>query len=80
MSNRLILKERRGYPWGKVEATIRWRGGGFSKVWVDSQGRGEFSGTGHIDYVTVAGEKITDVYPKKVDGRTAIVVQSDRNH
>ena len=80
MANRLILKERRGYPWGKVEATIRWRGGGFSKVWVDSQGRGEFSGTGFIDHVIVAGENIHDVHPLKVDGRTSVVVQSNRNH
>ena len=80
MANRLILRDRRGYPWGNVTATIRWIGGGFSKAWVNSSGRGEFGGSGIIDYVEVAGEKIKDIDPSKVDGNTSVVVRSNKNH
>lgn len=78
MANRLILRDRRGYPWGKVEATIRWRGGGFSKAWVSESGRGEFGGSGYIDEIIVAGEKV-DFDPPKVDGRTTVFAQSNKN-
>jgi len=79
MANRLILKDGRGYPWGRVEATIRWRGGGFSKAWISESGRGEFGGSGYINEIVVAGEKVF-FEPSRVDGRTTVFAQSTKNH
>ena len=80
MANNLVLRERRGYPWGKVTATIFWVGGGQSKVWVDESGVGEFNlSSGVIEKIAVAGEIL---YPKPaiVNGNTQVLAKSDSNH
>lgn len=79
MPNLLVLEDRRNDPWGKVSARIIWEGGGQSEVWVGESGRGEFSGSGLIQYIKVAGEEIP-VTPRKVDGRTTIIAVSKYAH
>jgi len=80
MANRLILRERRGYPWGKLTATIFWVGGGQSSVWVDDSGVGEFHlSSGVIDYIKVAGETLYPS-PAKVNGDTQVMAKSSNNH
>lgn len=81
MANSLILRERRGYPWGKVTATIFWVGGGQSSVWVDESGVGEFNlSSGVIDYIKVAGETLYNAKPAKVNGDTQVMAKSDNSH
>lgn len=79
MANRLILRDNRDYPWGKVTAHIFWVGGGQDSVWVNESGIGEFSGTGNIKHVDVAGE-ILYSDPSRVDGRTTVMARSNRSH
>lgn len=78
MANRLILRDRRKDPWGKVTARVFWEGGGQDSVWVNESGNGEFNGTGVVSYIDVAGEKISIV--QKVDGGTSIVAISQNTH
>ncbi|MCZ7670431.1 MAG: hypothetical protein M5U34_26360 [Chloroflexi bacterium] len=78
MANRLILRDRRKDPWGKVNARIFWEGGGQDNIWVNESGNGEFSGTGIVSDVEVAGEKISIV--QKVDGSTSIIAISRNTH
>jgi hypothetical protein len=78
MANTLILVDRLDYPIRKVTATLVWRGGGYSRVWVDDSGRGQFNGTGIVITVRIPGEDL-DVY-KTVNGSTTVVAKSDRNH
>ncbi|NMC45526.1 MAG: hypothetical protein GYA52_01710 [Chloroflexi bacterium] len=78
MANTLILVDRRDDPWRKATVTLSWKGGGYSKVWVDDSGRGAFSGSGVVMEAQVAGEKIPVYRP--VNGSTTIVVKSDRAH
>lgn len=78
MANRLILRDRRKDPWGKVNARVFWEGGGQDSVWVNESGSGEFNGTGVVSYIEVAGEKISIV--QKVDGGTSIVAISKNTH
>ena len=80
MANSLILRERRGYPWGKVSATILWVGGGQSSVWVDESGVGEFNlNSGVIDKIKAAGETLYPT-PAKVSGDTQVMAKSSNNH
>lgn len=79
MANRLILRDRRDDPWGNVEARIIWSGGGQDKVWVNANGVGEFSGTGNIKEIQVAGETLWPL-TSKVDGSTTIVANSKNSH
>lgn len=78
MANTIILVDRRDDPWKKVNVTLAWKGGGYDHVWVDDSGRGQFSGSGTILEVQVAGEKIP-VY-QEVNGSTTFVAKSDRSH
>lgn len=78
MANRLILRDRRKDPWGKVNARVFWEGGGQDSVWVNESGNGEFSGAGVVKYVDVAGEKIDVV--QRVDGNSSIVAVSRNAH
>lgn len=78
MTNKLILRDRRNDPWGNVNARIFWQGGGQDGTWVNSNGIGEFSGTGIVAYIDVAGEKISVV--QKVDGSSTIKVTSQNAH
>ena len=80
MANRLVLRERRGYPWGNVEARVMWSGGGQDKVWVDSSGIGEFYGSGDIRVIKVAGESIYNFHPPTVNGNTTVTATSDNAH
>jgi len=61
-----------------THVTLAWKGGGYDHVWVDDSGRGQFSGSGTILEVQVAGEKIP-VY-QEVNGSTTFVARSDRSH
>jgi hypothetical protein len=80
MANSLILRDRRGYPWGKVTATILWAGGGQSKVWVDESGIGEFNlSSGVIEKIIVAGETLPPS-PAKVNGNTQVMAKSGNSH
>lgn len=79
MSNRLILQDRRGYPWGKVTARIMWAGGGQDKVWVNESGIGEFNGSGVISEIIVAGESLPPE-PARVSGNTTVRARSERAH
>ena len=36
MANTLILVDRRDDPWRKANVTLSWKGGGYSKVWVEN--------------------------------------------
>jgi hypothetical protein len=78
MANTLILVDRRDDPWKKVNVTLRWKGGGHDRVWVDNTGRGQFGGTGTIVEVRAPGETIP-VY-QEVNGSTTIVAKSKRAH
>lgn len=78
MANRLILRDRRKDPWGKVDVRLFWEGGGQDGVWVNESGVGEFSGTGVVSHIVAAGEKIP--ITQRVDGRTSIVAISDNSH
>lgn len=78
MSNQLILKDRRGEPWGKVDVRLFWQGGGQDKFWVNDRGVGEFGGSGIVSHITVAGEQIG--VGQKVDGNSSIVVMSRSAH
>ncbi|MBX7235403.1 MAG: hypothetical protein K1X65_13545 [Caldilineales bacterium] len=78
MTNRLLLRDRRNDLWGNVNARIFWEGGGQDGVWVNSSGTGEFSGSGVVLYVDVAGEKIYVV--QKVAGNSTIVAVSQNTH
>jgi hypothetical protein len=81
MANNLILRDRRGYPWGKVTATIIWVSGGQSKVWVNESGIGEFNlSSGVIDKIIVAGETLYPLSSPKVNGSTQVMAKSDNNH
>lgn len=80
MANSLVLRERRGYPWGKVTATIFWVSGGQSKVWIDESGLGEFNlSSGVIEKIVVAGETLFPS-PAKVNGSTQVMAKSSNNH
>jgi hypothetical protein len=79
MANRLILRDRRDDPWGNVEARIIWSGGGQDRVWVNSNGLGEFNGSGNVKEVQVAGEYLPAI-PSRVDGSTTIVAISNNAH
>ncbi len=75
MANSLILRERRGYPWGKVTATILWVGGGQSSVWVDESGVGEFNlNSGVIDKIKAAGGTLYPT-PGKESGDTQTIAK-----
>jgi hypothetical protein len=78
MPNRLILRDRRKEPWGKVNVRLFWEGGGQDGVWVDESGNGEFGGTGVVSHIIVAGETIA--ITKRVDGRASIVAISANTH
>ena len=78
MANRLVLRDRKKNPWGKVNARVFWEGGGQDSVWVNESGNGEFSGTGVVSYISVASEKISIV--QRVDGNTSIVAISQYAH
>lgn len=78
MANHLILRDRRREPWGKVSARIFWEGGGQDSVWVNEAGVGDFSGTGVVTHIVVAGEEI--VIMRKVDGSTTIPAISENAH
>lgn len=54
--NQLLLRDRDGRPWGKVDAHIKWKDGR-STVWVPESGNAEFLGSGEIETITVAGEE-----------------------
>ena len=79
MANRLILRDVKDYPWGNVEARVLWSGGGQDKVWINSDGYGEFGGSGFIRGVQVAGEELP-VIPARVDGRTTVQAKSNKSH
>lgn len=70
--NQLLLRDRNGRPWGKVEAFIKWSGG-TSRVWVPESGQVEFTGSGQIEYIEVAGHK----YPqyRRVNNDGVIVIE-----
>jgi len=76
--NTLILVDRRDDPWSNVTATVIWNSGGRDHVWINSSGRGEFSGSGTVKEVQVAGETIR-VY-QKVNGNSTVVVRSTKAH
>ena len=76
--NTLILVDRRDDPWGKVTATVIWSGGGRDHVWINSSGKGEFSGSGTVKEIQVAGETIR-VY-QKVNGSSTVVARSKKSH
>lgn len=78
MANRLILRDRRKDPWGKVNVRLFWEGGGQSSVWVDESGNGEFNGTGIVSHIIAADEKI--VLMDKVNGSSSIVAVSRNAH
>ena len=78
MANTIILVDRRDDPWKKVNVTLAWKGGGYDHVWVDDSGRGQFSGSGTILEVQLAGEKIPAY--QEVNGSTTFVVKSDKSH
>lgn len=79
MANKLIVREARGYAWGKITVRISWAGGGFSEVWINESGIGEFTGTGTIDTITAYGETLPPD-PSKVYGDTTVMAKSSRNH
>ncbi len=54
--NQLLLRDRDGRPWGKVNAYVKWADG-ISNVWVPDSGTAEFVGSGEIEYIEVAGRK-----------------------
>lgn len=56
MAVTLIVQDRRGNPYGKVNAFIKWSDG-TSNVWVPDSGRATFSTTGTIEYIEIAGKK-----------------------
>jgi hypothetical protein len=78
MANRLILRDRRKDPWGRVNVRIFWQGGGQDGVWIDETGMGEFGGTGIVSHIVAAGEEIPIM--RKVDGTTSIVAISKDTH
>ena len=78
MANRLILRDKRKDAWGKVNARIFWEGGGQDGIWVNDAGIGEFSGTGVVSFIEVAGEKIHIV--QRVDGSSSIIAISQNTH
>ncbi len=78
MANRLLLRDRRNDVWGNVSVRLFWEGGGQDGVWVNGGGSGDFSGSGIVDYVDVAGEKIG--VSQRVDGNSTIVVKSQNTH
>lgn len=80
MANKLILLDRRDDPWKKVDARIFWEGGGQSGVWIGDSGTGEFSGSGVITHIVVAGETIQSHVPRKVNGETDVVAKSRNAH
>ena len=78
MANTLILVDKGGNPWKKVNVRIEWNGGGYDHVWVDESGRGSFSGTGTVNAVHAPGEVI---YQRQVvKGDTTFIAQSDNAH
>lgn len=79
MANRLILRDRKNYPWGNVQARVIWSGSGQDKVWVNSNGLGEFGGSGNIKEIQVAGE-VLYANPSRVDGSTTTLAVSNRAH
>ncbi len=78
MPNRLLLRDRKKDPWKNANARIIWEGGGQDKIWVNSNGTGEFGGSGVVSYIDVAGEKI-NIY-QRVDGNSTIVAISQNTH
>lgn len=78
MANRALFRDRRKNPWGKFTARLSWEGGGHDSLWVDENGVAEFNGTGVIDYVDAAGEKI--VLSLRVNGDSTFSVVSRNNH
>lgn len=76
--NTLILIDRRGDPWKKVNVTIIWKGGGRDHVWINDSGRGEFSGTGIVIEVQAPGETIPQY--ASVNGSSTIVAKSKNAH
>jgi hypothetical protein len=79
MANRLVLRDRRGDPWGNVEARIIWSDGGQDRIWINSNGYGEFGSSGNIREVQVAGETLF-AFPSRVNGDTTTVANSDNSH
>jgi hypothetical protein len=79
VANKLIVVDRNGYPWGKIEVVIRWAGGGIDHVWINEDGMGEFGGTGVISEIKAPGETIYAT-PPRVDGRTTCRAQSNKSH
>lgn len=78
MANTIILVDRRDDPWKRVNVTIVWRDGGYDHVWIDDSGRGQFSGTGVVKAVQVAGETIS-VY-REVNGSSTFEAKSENAH
>ncbi len=54
--NQLLLRDRDGRAWGKINAFIKWKDG-TSNVWVPESGQAGFTGSGEIEYIEVAGQK-----------------------
>jgi len=78
MANRLILRDRRKDPWGKVNVRLFWEGGGQDGIWVDESGSGEFGGSGVVSHVVAGGETIKIV--ERVTGNSTIVAISRNAH
>lgn len=78
MANRLILRDRRKDPWGKVNVRLFWEGSGQDGIWIDESGSGEFGGTGVVSHIVVGGETINIV--ERVNGSSTIVAISRNNH
>ena len=74
-TNQILLRDRNGKPWGKVEAFIKWKDG-TSRVWISESGTADFQGSGEIEYIEIAGEK--HLQSRRVNNDTPIVIQTRR--
>lgn len=79
MANVLIVRDARGYPWGRITVRISWAGGGHSEVWIGESGSGEFLGTGIIDLIAAYGEPLSP-NQVRIYGDTTVIAKSSRNH
>ena len=78
MPNRLILRDRRKDPWGKVNVRLFWEGGGQDRIWIDESGNGSFGGSGVVSHIVAGGETIHIV--EKVNGSSTIIAISNNAH